>query len=166
MQREGAELDPAVRVVRIMHGEGGEQQCHGDGDGRKDHVRPIEMTVVDAHQHRHGDEAERGPACFAEQEEVGRVVALAGHDRRGAEHHRQSNEDQQQHDTVEPFVDADAFGHCLLPFRRELPGEYKFLEDAATMLIAVELVKAGAGRREQDDVSGYGGGSCLLDGGL
>ncbi len=40
----------------------------------------------------------------------------------------------------------------------------QFLEDAAAVLVAFELVEAGAGGREQHHFAGMGGGSCGADG--
>jgi hypothetical protein len=42
-------------------------------------------------------------------------------------------------------------------------GVHDFLEYAAPVFIALELVEAGAGGSEQDDVSGLGGGSGAVD---
>ena len=120
LQREAADLDPAMRIMRTMHGERCEQHDHGYSDRRKHDIWPIEIAVVDAHQYGHGDEAEHRPARFARDEIIWRVIAFAGHDGGGTEDRGQPDKHQQQHDAVEPFVNADALRHRLLPLCREL----------------------------------------------
>ena len=98
------------------------------------------------------------------QEAIGRAEALLRHYGRGAEHHHQPDEDQQQRDREQPFVDADALGHLFAASRsaasdllalllpcRQLPD--KLLEDPSAMLVTVELVEAGAGRGEQHNIA-------------
>ena len=122
------------------------------------------MLVIHVHDEDHGRDAGRSPSHLPQQKAVGRTETLLRHDRRGAEDHHQSDEDQQQRDGEQPLVHTDALGHylrlrvCCFP---RVPGPalfrghatHLFFEDPAAMLVAVELVEAGAGRGQQHHVS-------------
>src|SRR5271156_6835249 len=55
---------------------------------------------------------------------------------------------------------------CALPFRKSPAGEDQVLEDLPALFVVLELIKTGAGRREQDDLArlrGVGGfGHCYI----
>ena len=55
-------------------------------------------------------------------------------------------------------------GLDVLPDFPAAPLVDQFFEDAAAMFVAFELVEAGAGGGEQDDVAGMGGGGDGADG--
>ncbi len=114
------------------------------------------------------------PRHLPYQEAIRRAEALFRHHGRGAEHHHQADEDQQQGDGEHPFVDADSLGHLftasrnaasyliafLLP-RRQLPDQ--LFEDLSALLVTVELIEAGTSRSQEHDVARTCGFAGALD---
>ena len=91
----------------------------------------------------------RRPDRLPVHKRIRRSLRRLGHNRRRREDADQSKQHQQQHRPKQPLIDADALCHSL-PYSSRA---HKLLEDAATMLVVLKLVEAGARRREQHHVA-------------
>ena len=111
LKGERAKSDPAVRGMRVVHQERNQQQEDGDSYGGKDHIGLVVAPVVDLHEQDHCGESEDRPQRLPDNKGVGGAEALLGHDGRGAEDHKKSDDDQHQGCAKEPLVYAYAFCH-------------------------------------------------------
>ena len=111
LKGERTQVNPAMRVVGAIEEEDRDQQQRGQAEQREDHRGMLVAAVIDLHGDHHGQNSGRRPDHLPQQKEVAGAVALLRHDGRGAEHHDQPDEDQEQGDREQPAIDTDALCH-------------------------------------------------------
>src|SRR3990172_9713258 len=78
-------------------------------------------AVIQPHQHRHDQEADRRPERLLDEEEIGAPMGRIRHHRRSAVEHHQSKKDQSDGDGEKGSVRGQLLGHGLSPGSLPLP---------------------------------------------
>ena len=122
LERKSTGVNPAMRVVRAVEKEDGNQQQRGHAHHRKHQRGMLVAAVVHAHGDHHGGKSGHGPDQLLRQKRVLRAEALARHHRRRRKHHHQPDKHQQHGDGKQPAVDTHALCHgkFISPREREV----------------------------------------------
>ncbi len=94
LKRESSEADPAMGMVGVAEEEHHDEKHGGDGERGIDELGRVVAFVIDAREHEHGGEAGKRPERLADEEAVGGVIALLGHDGGGGKDHDKADDHQ------------------------------------------------------------------------
>ena len=113
LKRQAPRMNPAMRVMRTVEKEYGDEQQRGKAHQRKHQRGMLVAAVVHAHGDDHGDKSSNPTEQLLRQERIRRSKLFTGHHRRRREHHHQSDKDQQHGDGEQPAIDAHALCHGI-----------------------------------------------------
>ncbi len=83
----GAELDPAVRGVRLVEEKRSDEHEQHNANGGAHYGRLAKTAIIGAHQGKHAENAENEPGRLAHQKNIWAAVLMVGGYRRRAEDH-------------------------------------------------------------------------------
>ena len=156
---DGPKANPAMCGVGIVEEKSADEHEDDEAERAVNDDRFAQLAVVHAHEREHSGDAENQPDGLAQKKIIGMTIIVFGGDGRGAVNHHSAEQAEAKRHSKMPTVAFSASWHWS-PLSRHRCGSmvrklmHKLLENAATMFVVFELVEAGAGGREQNDVAG------------
>ena len=112
---EPADAEPPARAVDLPHEQHGHEREPYQAERRPDERRLLPGAVVHPHDDAKQGEPERRPHRLLHQEEVGPVKSLQRDDRRGAVHHDDARQNEQQSRQEQQLVRLQLSRHTSVP---------------------------------------------------
>src|SRR6202521_1321548 len=155
-----AELDPAMRGMRLVEEKRADEQEQDDANYGIDDRGLSQTPIIRLHQSEHSQKADEKPRGLADEKYVRVAVLLFSGNCRGAEDHHGAEQTERQRHSKEPAVIFQSSRHAPSPSSRSctrrLPLQlmHQVFEDAAAVFVVLKLIEAGACRGEEHHVAG------------